>query len=597
MKNIKALLLVLIIIFSMLLLPNFSPNVETEVEGPRLGGTLVIAHWGDPLSFNPDAQVDDAGYAMHSLIFNKLVTLDVDYNVIPDLAYKWEVSDDGLVYTFYLYDNVTWHDGTPFTAKDVKFTLEAIDKFKGVAAHDIKTSNIEKIEIVSDYVVKIYLKEPYAPFLQFLAWYGTFILPEHIYGKVDDWLSPNFTALQQPVGTGPFKLEEWVKGDHVTLVANENYFKGRPYLDKIVFKIIPDATAALQSFLAGEADVLNHRPSLTEIPKLKETEGVIVQIRSVPSRWYMCFNMRHPPLDDVRVRKAIAMAINRSEIVEKAENGYGEVAEGTYTPAIAWAYNPNAKLPPFDPDEANRILDEAGYARGEDGFRFKLTYVSWQGPEEEAMGQIIKESLKKIGIDVEIKVLEFSLWLEKVYKGDEFDFTVVDGFQGPDPANLRFRVTGETPETLNLAHYKNEEVERLFEKAEKIADIKERQKLYFRIQEILAEDLPYLPLVELVAFRIYKSKFHGFPWDEEVKGTVGYYDFSKVWWEGGQLIKKPKKEEAKPNYTMYIVALLIVVIAVVAFILVTKRRKEEEVEEIEEIEEIGEEVSGESEET
>ncbi|RLE72783.1 MAG: hypothetical protein DRZ80_06910 [Thermoprotei archaeon] len=582
MNKRRIISLVLLLLISLTLVPTAYKKVSGEVEGPRLGGTLVIAHWGEPLSFNPDAQVDDAGYAIHSLIFNKLVTLDVDYNVIPDLAYKWEVSSDGLVYTFYLYDNVTWHDGEKFTAKDVKFTLEAIKKFKGVAYEDIKVENIDRIETPSDYVVKIYLKEPYAPFIQFLAWYGTFILPEHIYGNVTDWLDPNLPALQEPVGTGPFKLQEWVKGDHITLVANENFFRGRPYLDKIVFKIIPDATAALQSFLAGEADVLGHRPPLTEIPKLQETPGVIVQMEPVPSRWYMCFNMRHKPLDDVRVRKAIAMAINRSEIVEKAENGYGEVAEGTYTPAIAWAYNPNAKLPEYNPDEANRILNEAGYARGEDGFRFKLTYVSWQGPEEEAMGQIIKESLKKIGIDVEIKILEFSLWLEKVYKGDEVDFTVVDGFQGPDPANLRFRVTGETPQSLNLAHYKNEEVEKLFEEAEKIADTAERQKLYWRIQEILAEDLPYLPLVELIVFRIYKSEFHGFPWEEEARGKVGYNDYRLVWWEGGTLIEKPAATKPITDYTTAIVFVLVIVVVVAALFYVRKREKavvEEEVAE------------------
>ncbi|HDI31303.1 MAG TPA: ABC transporter substrate-binding protein [Thermofilum sp.] len=531
--NMRVITLVMLFI---VVLAGLLPIFNSQPKGPRMGGTLVIAHWGDPLSFNPDAQVDDAGYIIHSMIFNKLVTLDSDYNVIPDLAYKWEVSKDGKVYTFYLYRNVTWHDGTPFTSADVAWTLNAIKEFKGVAYEDIKAENIEKIETPDDYTVVVHLKEPYAPFIQFLAWYGTFILPKHIYENVTDWLSPNFTAIQHPIGTGPFKFVEWVKGDHITLEANENFFRGRPYLDRIVFKVIPDATSALQAFLAGEADLLNHRPPLTEIPRLQATSGVKVLMEPVPSRWYLCYNMRHPPLNDTRVRRAIAHAINRTEIVEKAESGYGFVAEGTYTPAIEWAYNPNVKLPEYDPEKANKILDEAGYERGTDGFRFKLSYVIWQGPEEEAMGQIIKERLKEIGIDVEIKVLEFSLWLEKVYKGDEYDLTVVDGFQGPDPANLRFRVTGEPPVSLNLAHYNNTEVIELFEKGEKIADPELRKEYYWKIQEILAEDLPYLPLVDLMVFHIYKAEFHGFPWEPEARGKVGYNDYRLVWWEGGEPI-------------------------------------------------------------
>jgi len=525
--------LVAIAIMLLIAIPFNSLTVFCQkVKGPRMGGTLVVAYWGDPKSFNPDAQVDDAGAGIYRNVFSQLVTLDVDYNVIPDLAYKWDVSPDGKTYTFYLYRNVTWHDGYPFTAEDVKWTLEAIKKFRGVAYSLIKADNIESIECPDDYTVVIHLKKPYAPFLGFLAWYGTWIMPAHIYKNYTDWMSPEIEANRKPVGTGPFKLVEWVKGDHITLVANEKYFRGRPYLDKIVYKIIPDASIALQAFLAKEADLLAHRPPLAEIPRLQKTPGVNVVIRPIPSRWYIGFNLKKSPFNDSRVRLAIAYAINRSEIVEKALSGFGEPAEGTYTPAIAWAYNPHAKLPPYDPAKAEKILDEAGYKRGPNGIRFTITYTCWSGPEEEAIGNVIKDNLKKIGIEVKLEVLEFNIWEEKVVKRRDFDIALCDGFQGPDPANLKIRVGAG--EYINFAGYNNTEVERLFELGATTTDLSKRKEIYWKIQEILAKDLPYLTLADLVIFHIWSSEFHGFPWEPEAKGKVGYGNYRLVWWEGGK---------------------------------------------------------------
>lgn len=511
----------------------------------RVGGTLVVIHWGDPKSFNPDAQVDDAGHAIFQQIFNKLVTLDINYNVIPDLAYKWEVSEDGLTYTFYLYPNATWHDGEPVTAYDVKWTFETINKSKGIAFGLIKASNIKSIEVVDDHTVRFHLKEPFAPFIQFLAWYGTYVMPAHIYEKYEDWMDPSNPYLNKPVGSGPFKFVEWVKGDHVTIEANENYFKGRPGLDKIVYKIVPDPTAALQAFLAGEGDVLNQRPPLTEIPKINATEGVIVRMRPVPSRWYIGFNLANPILSDLNVRLAIAHAIDREEIVEKALGGYGYPAEGTYVPAIAWAYNPNAKLPPFNPDKAREILDNAGYVdRNGDGIReapdgtklsFRLLYFT--GAEEEAICTIIKERLKDVGIEVKLESLEIAAWEEKVVKKRDYELALCDGFQGPDPDNLRMRFG--PGQYINFAGYNNTEFGRLLEEASKLTDMEKRKELYWKAQEIFAKDLPYLPLADLVAFYIWREGFHGFPWEPEAQGKVGYGVYAMVWSEKGEPVPTP----------------------------------------------------------
>ena len=535
----------------------------------KYGGTMVVAHWEDPLSMNPDAQIDDAGAALHRVIYNWLVTFDYDYNIIPDLAYDWDVSEDGKTYTFYLYENVTWHDGVPFTSADVKWTFDAIKEFHGVAYTDIKCDNILSIETPDDYTVVFHLAEPYAPFLGFLAWYGTHIMPKHIWepyvAQNISWLDPSIEELEKPVGTGPFKLEEWKRADHITLVANEDYFKGRPYLDKIIYRIIPDPMVATQALYAGEVDLLHHRPPLEEIKVINATEGLIATVEPSLSRWYIGFNLAKSPFDDVRVRRAIAYAINRTEVVEKAMAGYGFPAEGCYIPGIAWAYNPDAKLPPYDPVKAEELLNESGYLRGPDGIRFTMTYTCWTGAEEVDIGQVIMDNLREVGIEVLLTSLEFHVWIDRVTVKKDFDIALCDGWQGPDPANLKIRVGAG--EVVNFAGYENSEVERLLAEGDVEVDLEKRKEIYFRIQEILAEDLPYIWLADLTSFYIHKTKFHGFPWSE-ARGKAGFNVYTYVWIE-----EAPAPAPAIGITTVAAIVVVVGAAAVVAVYFVRKRGK------------------------
>lgn len=516
-----------------------SSGALSPISCPRVGGSLVVIHWGDPKSFNPDSQVDDALFAIASQIFNKLINLDVNYNVIPELAESWEVAPNASVFIFHLVRNATWHDGYPFTAWDVKYTLESIKNYKGVMYGFLKMDKLVSVEVPDNYTVIVRYSEPFPAFLGFLAWYGTFILPEHIYNKTGykDWMDPSIPALTRPVGTGPFRFVEYVKGDHVTLEANPNYFKGRPCIDRVVFKIVPDPTAALQSFLAGEGDWLTNRPPTTEIQRINSTPGFIVQTRPIPSRWYLAFNLLNPLLSDLRMRLAIAYAINRSELVEKAESGYGYPAQGMYTPAIQWAYNPNATLPPYDPSRAEALLDELGYRKGPDGYRYlpngtRLTIRIdvFQGAETEAIASIIKEQLKRVGIDVKIGVYEIAAWEDKVVKKRDFDLGLLDGFQGPDPDNMRSRFGPGA--YLNMANYSNPEFGRLLDQAAAEPNPEKRRELYWRAQEVMARDLPYLPLVDLMAFFISRTEWHGFYW--QLPGVAGLNTLERVWWDKGK---------------------------------------------------------------
>jgi len=496
-------------------------------EKPKKGGTLVIAHWSDPISFNPDSKTDDAGNGIYGCIFSKLVALDADYNVVPDLAESWEVSPDGLTYTFHLRKGVKWHDGHPCTAADAVWTFSQIKSHPEAPASK-HFEKVTSIEAVDDYTIIFRMSAPQAPFIGFLAWYGTWIMPKHIYditkdGSPVDWIDN--PANQKPIGTGPFKFVEWVKGSHVILQKNADYFMGEPYLDRIVFKIIPDQDTAQQALLAGEVDV-NNNVSNVHIPIYQKVPDIVVLQKPAPSRYYMGFNVarRPSPFNNPKVRFAAAYALNRQEIFDKAIK-YGSVSDGFYTPAIPWAYNSSAKAPSQDIKTAEKLLDEAGYPRGKDGYRFEVTLVYFQGQVWRDMSTIIKEQLDKVGIKVKLEEYEIAAYIEKCLKGGDFDLTVLNGFQGPDPDNLKLRVG--TGGDINVMGYSSKEVDELLDKGATVSEISKRQQYYFKVQEILAQDLPFYPIGEVAANYVHKKYVKDMPY--QLTGKIALNNYAKTW--------------------------------------------------------------------
>lgn len=506
--------------------PAASPENNTP-SAPELqkGGTLVVGHPSDPMTYNPDFKPDDMAMIVVSNVMNKLVTLDYDWNVMPDLAQSWDITEEGTIYTFHLAENVTWHDGTPFTSADVKWTYDTILSENGVMAGNMRA--IEEITCPDEYTVVLHLSQPDAPLLGFLGWYGTFILPKHIY-EGTDWTS-NPTN-QSPIGTGPYKFVEHQKGVSVTIEKNENYFKGEPYLDRIVFSIIPDSNTALQSLLNGEIDSLGMiQPALSELGTLKTNPELIVVQKAMPSRSYVPFNFNREPWNNLAVRQAVAYAINREEVVTKALKGVGTVAEGFYTPSIAWAYNDVDIMPERDVEKANQLLDEAGFSKDENGVRFtgELPYFTAQ-PQWQDIATVLKANLAEIGIEVKLVQLEMAAYMEQVFHGSDFDITVLGGGWGPDPASLQLRVGSKGG--FNFSGYGNAEADNLFAQAAQLTNTEERAVLYKQIQTILANDLAFVPLAESQTLRVFSKKMHGHPMDEAL-GEVGMYDLSLAWLE------------------------------------------------------------------
>lgn len=485
--------------------------------------TLIVRAIGDPMSFNPDTLADDNAYPIVQNLFNRLVKLDASKQVIPDLATDWEVSEDGLAITFHLRDDVHWHDGEKVTSKDVKYTFDYI---KGNPTYFMSTrlQLVDSIETPDDYTVVFNMVQPDVSFIADLGWYATFILPEHIYNNGQPW--EDNPAAKEPIGSGPFKFVEHKQGESVTLVANDDYHEGRPKLDKLIFSIIPDESTAVQALVNGEIDVLEAVPA-ANVDELMANPNIRMEINEYPSPMRIIFNMDNETLKDVNLRRAIATAINREEISEKIFNGIQKPEYNYYPSLIEWATNSEDTAPKFNIEEARRILEEAGYVQDADGFYVRgLTIDVFEGYGYPDTAKLIAATLAQAGIELTVQVHEFNAWDQKVAVQRDFMLEMQGGFMGPDPHALYKRLG--TGQAGNLGNYSNAEFDELCLKAITIGDMKERAKLYKQAQAILAEEIPYIPLVAYAAYDANNAKFINLPIDGTGKWGWQEYTFTDI---------------------------------------------------------------------
>jgi len=365
-----------------------------------------------------------------------------------------------------------------------------------------------------------------------------FVIPKHLYENTDILKNPYNL---KPVGTGPFVFKEWKKGSHITLERNPSYFKkGKPYLDRIIIKIVPDASSRMIAFEAKEIDYLYYiNLPASEVSRFKNRPGYVVSSKGHedgPSVMLVAFNLRKAPFNNLKVRQAIAHAIDKEYIEAKADYGLGKVAIGPIPSVTTWAHNPNVMRYEFNPKKAEQLLDEAGYPRGPDGTRFKTSIIADRGSFlYSKAAEIIRDYLGKVGINVELRLLDRSSMIDATYIRWDFDMQVHGLGTGPDPAIAVARTyisSNIRPVAFaNCSGYSNKEVDELFALAERAATLKKRAEYYHRVQEILVKDLPYLWLSEYGLNSAWRDEFKGVhSWCARSYISLG----DDVWWAKGK---------------------------------------------------------------
>jgi len=492
-----------------------APAAAGSAATPVHGGTFIMALEGDSPTFNPYINTDTLTLMPSVNIYETLILLDSELKPRPGLADTWDLSPDGLTYTFQLVKNATWHDGEPFTSADVKFTLDKLAPTHPRASA-WWTPNVQEVTAPDNATIAIKLKQPFAPFMVSLGFPSVApqIMPQHLYDNGDLKTNP---VNVQPVGTGPFKFKEYVKGDHIELTRNNAYYRpGLPYLDRLVMRIVPDPNSRMLAFQKGDVDFVYYYLVLYDQVARYKADPKYVDDQhggeAGATSEFVMFNLRNPFLGTYEVRKAIALAIDKDAIRYKALSGLGKTADTVIHSGLAWAFSPNVTKYNRDVPQANQLLDHAGHPRGADGTRFKLR-LSWaDGRDFEGLSaEVIRDQLRDVGIGVEITKMDRATFIDRVFMNWDFDMAHQLFGTGPDPTIgvTRFLSTANIKKAsfVNAMGYSNPNVDKLLNVEVAQTDLTERADSWKKVQELVMQDLPLLPLFEQPVDNLYRSNF------------------------------------------------------------------------------------------
>ena len=513
MKRSSSVVLTILFLATAMMLPQ--AGAVSKGDGNPNGGSLNYGEYGRPATLDPITSNDMIAMRISELIFSGLVGIDEKQEIVADLAERWDISDDGQIYTFYLRKDVTWHprDGQepmPFSADDVIFTYSIMMHPQTITPLKVRYEFIEKVTKLDDHTVAFTLKRP---ILNALAKFSFKVIPKHG-PQNSEFLSRDDAFVQHPIGTGPYILKNVTAEGEIILVANENYFKGRPHIDKFIARPFADQNILGQALMFNAIDMIvlvNHR----DIPQLQGDKRFVLQPYNALSYSFFGFNTRKPLLADKRVRKAFSYALNRQEMLDSFFQGQGTIISGPYAPG-SWAYNLDVQPLPFDPQAAVDLLTEAGFVKGSDGIMEKngqkltLTLKVPIAKESEAVKRVIlafKNYLSKIGVEIHAEFQEWLAWKEDIFLNHDFDIMFA-AWVFDDSADISslFHSAEVGPWKNNFGAFSNPEVDSLIVESKLTLDHEKRRTINRKLHEIIADENPYTFLWTITNYAAYNKK-------------------------------------------------------------------------------------------
>ncbi|GAC1334136.1 MAG: ABC transporter substrate-binding protein [Beijerinckiaceae bacterium] len=477
-------------------LTGFTLGFDSFAQGtPGAQAPLVIGSTQVPRHFNGAVQSGIATAMVSAQVFASPLRYDDNWNPQPYLAKSWEVAEDGLSVTLNLVDNAVFHDGHPLTSEDIAFSIGVIK-----ADHPFKTmmAPVSTVETPDAHTVIIRLSQPHPALLLAMSPALMPILPKHIYGDGQDVKS--HPANLKPIGCGPYRFVEYKQGETITLEKFDKFFiAGRPKLDRIVFRLIPDPTSLVLAAERGEVSVLPFIYGTRNIERLTKAPVLTVTNKGFegigPLNW-LAFNTAKKPLDDIRVRKALSYAANRDFVTSKLLGGTATPATGPIVPGSPF-YEPNVELYKYDVSKAEKLLDDAGLKKNADGTRFSLSidYIPGDNEQQRNIAEYLRSAYKRIGVALEVRAApDFPTWASRISSFD-FDLTMDDVFNWGDPvigvartylsSNIRKGVIWS-----NTQSYANPKVDQLLNDAAIELDRGKRKTLYSTFQKIVVDEVP-----------------------------------------------------------------------------------------------------------
>lgn len=469
------------------------PTLAQQAPAPRPGGVIRFATPADPDGLDPHRSPADSTFIIVMNIFDGLLTTNPKGELLPGLAEKWSIAPNGLAYTFTLRRGVSFHSGKALTSADVKYSLARMAE-KGKSPHAADYAIIEAVDTPDPQTVRITLRRPSGRFLSDLAYGWASIVPE---GAGDE-------LRQKPVGTGPFRFVEWVPDSHIKLARNPGYFvQGRPYLDELVYRVIPDETARLTALRAGDVDVADRIPPQS-VGELRAAPGVKVETFPRNTLSEVALNQEQKPVNDLRVRRALFHATDRKSVLEGAVFGFARLIGSFMPPIIGEYYVELNDRYPHDPARAKALLAEAGYPGG-----FETTlYLPQPYSEYVKSGEIVASQWKRVGVNARLVTLEWGAWLDRIYKKHDYAMTVIGHVGRLDPITLLERFKSKY--NANYFGYANPAYDRLVEEADATHDRAKRRDVVARLQRYLSDDAVCVWLFSIDGIVAMRQDVHGY---------------------------------------------------------------------------------------